>query len=108
MERRCRVCGSDRYVERHHIIPTSVGGTDDPKNIIYLCPTCHRLAHVGRKRTLIIRLDRDLIARLVNVGYTYATIKSVFDRLEREGWTIEGDETESLARLIAEALVGKR
>ena len=29
----------------HHILPKKNGGTDDPSNLTYLCPNCHRLAH---------------------------------------------------------------
>ncbi len=37
----------DGYVERHHVVPRSLGGTDDPGNIVRLTArehfTCHRL-----------------------------------------------------------------
>jgi len=32
--------------ERHHIVPRSIGGTDDPENIISLSPREHYLAHL--------------------------------------------------------------
>lgn len=37
----CAKCGSTEYLEEHHMIPLSLGGTDDPANTIYLCNSCH-------------------------------------------------------------------
>ena len=33
------------YVERHHILPTSLGGTDEPSNLVYLPHRHHYIAH---------------------------------------------------------------
>lgn len=33
------------YVEKHHIVPRSAGGTDDPSNLVYLTAREHFLAH---------------------------------------------------------------
>jgi hypothetical protein len=33
------------YTERHHIIPTCIGGTDDNINLVYLDARCHLLVH---------------------------------------------------------------
>lgn len=42
----CEVCGWQKTTcDRHHIIPLSDGGKDKIKNVIVLCPNCHRLAH---------------------------------------------------------------
>lgn len=42
----CSNCGWDKTVcDVHHIIPKSIGGTDDHSNLTYICPNCHRLAH---------------------------------------------------------------
>ena len=44
---KCQHCGCYTIcIERHHIIPVSEGGTDDPENIEFLCPMCHREAHL--------------------------------------------------------------
>lgn len=39
----------------HHITPRACGGSDDPENIIVLCPNCHALAHYV---TAMSRLQR--------------------------------------------------
>jgi hypothetical protein len=59
----CVACGDDdtSKLEQHHLVPRSVGGSDDPKNLITLCHTCHGLAH-GFKRRNIRRLTADGIA----------------------------------------------
>lgn len=49
----CEGCGtkstfdtkSGPYLEVHHLTRLSDGGADSPKNVIALCPTCHRRAH---------------------------------------------------------------
>jgi hypothetical protein len=33
------------YVERHHILPTSLGGTDEPSNLVHLPHRHHYIAH---------------------------------------------------------------
>lgn len=39
--RKCFVCGIQFGVYPHHILPRDQGGTDDPKNIVYLCENHH-------------------------------------------------------------------
>jgi hypothetical protein len=38
---RCTIC-TEKCFEIHHIIEQSEGGTDDPENLIVLCPNCHQ------------------------------------------------------------------
>ena len=40
-QHRCTIC-SERCFEIHHIVEQSEGGTDDPENLIVLCPNCHQ------------------------------------------------------------------
>ena len=39
----CDVCGENRRVDRCHIIPNHLGGSNQDKNILNLCPTHHAL-----------------------------------------------------------------
>lgn len=58
--RRCELPGCTRrlfkrddgssYVEVHHVVPLSEGGTDTLSNVAALCPSCHREQHSGRNR----------------------------------------------------------
>lgn len=40
-ENHCWRCGCKRSLQRCHIVPKSLGGSDDPSNIIPLCAMCH-------------------------------------------------------------------
>ena len=40
----CHFCGREN-AEYHHIMPLSIGGTNDLNNILPLCPTCHKKVH---------------------------------------------------------------
>ena len=49
-EHECQCCHGkhkDSRLEVHHIIFRSNGGSDDPKNLITLCHTCHAALHRG-------------------------------------------------------------
>lgn len=58
---RCAVCDwfipealgatETRGVHRHHIVPLSCGGPDEPSNLIELCPSHHALVHILWTRT---------------------------------------------------------
>jgi len=57
----CQLCGiasfegkrGNNYVETHHIIPRGMKGHDSPKNIVVVCPTCHRRFDKGSIKTVI-------------------------------------------------------
>ena len=38
---RCWRCGYNKQLERCHIIPDSLGGKDEPSNLVLLCKRCH-------------------------------------------------------------------
>ena len=44
----CFICGFDYkpVLQTHHILPISQLGTNDPDNIICVCPNCHKMIHV--------------------------------------------------------------
>ena len=42
---RCALCDSTKYLQIHHIIKRSQGGSNHPHNLITLCADCHALAH---------------------------------------------------------------
>jgi hypothetical protein len=57
-QRRCRVpgCSHAVYLDIHHIVPRSEGGSNDPENTITICGAHHRANHHGE---LIIELGAD-------------------------------------------------
>lgn len=42
---KCYICGSNKKITEHHIIPTHLGGTDLYYNLSALCESCHRELH---------------------------------------------------------------
>jgi hypothetical protein len=57
---KCEICGEEPfyqkngtpYAETHHILELAKSGLDLPKNMICVCPTCHRILHYGTKEAL--------------------------------------------------------
>lgn len=42
----CQLCGwNESSCDIHHIIPRKDGGSNDTKNLIVVCPNCHRILH---------------------------------------------------------------
>ncbi len=39
----CEICSENRTIDKCHIIPARIGGTKNHPNLVYLCPTHHRL-----------------------------------------------------------------
>ena len=44
----CEICGENRTIDCCHIIPARFGGEFNEENILYLCPTHHRLFDRGK------------------------------------------------------------
>ncbi|QXW27104.1 HNH endonuclease [Acinetobacter johnsonii] len=58
---KCEACGepapfiTDKkfpFLEVHHILPLSKGGTDDIENVAAVCPNCHRRLHYSNDRKI--------------------------------------------------------
>ena len=47
---RCKMCGTTRNLQLDHIIERSDGGTDDIRNLRWLCPKCHKTKTDEAKR----------------------------------------------------------
>ena len=49
-QHRCRVpgCTHATFLDIHHVVPRSEGGSNDPANTITICPAHHRGAHRGK------------------------------------------------------------
>jgi len=42
---RCGNCGSSAHLHVHHIVPLSLGGSNEPTNLRTLCESCHKKMH---------------------------------------------------------------
>jgi 5-methylcytosine-specific restriction endonuclease McrA len=45
----CRVCGSTRDLEVHHVIAAAEGGSTKPENLVVLCREHHLVAEAERR-----------------------------------------------------------
>lgn len=50
---KCEKCGYTGYIELHHIIEVSKGGTFDNDNLMLLCEKCHAEEHGHNKKKYI-------------------------------------------------------
>jgi len=41
----CVACGCMDNLNQHHLVPRSIGGSDDDSNLLTLCGSCHAKAH---------------------------------------------------------------
>lgn len=66
-EAECQSCGAAGLgmVEAHHLIPRTAGGPNHPKNLITLCPDCHKKAH--KRLSEIHQTDPELLDQLREV-----------------------------------------
>ena len=55
----------DPYLESHHVVTLSEGGSDTPDNTAALCPNCHRKLHYGIDRTERTVELRDFLAQQI-------------------------------------------
>jgi ribosomal protein L37E len=73
---RCWRCGYKSSLERCHIIPHSLGGSEEPENLVLLCRRCHREApNVADSRFMWIWL----CATCVPFYDTYWSIRGAFE-----------------------------
>jgi len=42
---KCAICGFNKLVDLHHIVPISKGGSNDSENFVGLCPNHHQMIH---------------------------------------------------------------
>lgn len=105
---RCAVptCRGILALDMHHMDEVSDGGGDDPSNLIALCPTCHRLYHLGT-------ISRDAIyaykAMLVAISRAFdldAVDRLLFlNQCSKDFLVVSGDGLLHFARVIAAGMV---
>lgn len=104
---RCAVptCRNVLALDLHHIWEVSAGGTDDPSNLIALCPYCHNLYHRGT-----IQPDAIYAYKAMLVAITRAFDVEAIDRLlflescPPDFLVVSGDGLLYFARLVAAGL----
>ena len=104
---RCAVptCREILALDMHHIWEVSAGGSDDPSNLISLCPTCHALYHRGT-----IKQESIYVYKAILVAITRAFDVEAIDRLlflescTKDFLVVSGDGLLHFGRLIAAGL----
>ena len=93
--------------DMHHLDPVKDGGSDDPENLLALCPTCHRLYHKGEIpieslrawKMLQLAMNEAFDRRAIDLLLTFDKINHVF---------VSGEGVLQCASLIAAGLVERR
>lgn len=104
---RCAVptCRNILAVDIHHIVEVAEGGSNEPGNLLALCPTCHALFHRGE-------IVRDSIyawkAMLVSLSHAFDTA-TIDDLLflaspPAANLRVSGDGVLKFSRLVATGL----
>lgn len=93
----CAACGSTDNLQYHHLIPRSLGGSDDETNLITLCGGCHAKAHDSKARRWGHKeLTRAAMAKKKARGERVGRIPFGM-RLSADGVHLEEDPTEQAA-----------
>lgn len=80
---RAKIAAIEGYKEKHHILPRSVGGTDEPSNLVYLTAREHYFAHLllakayGGSHWRAIKFMGELKGRKTSKMYSIARLKWV-------------------------------
>lgn len=59
-----KTSGGMPYLETHHLVPLSRGGSDGVRNVIAVCPNCHRRLHHGDDAE---RFREEIVSRLIRL-----------------------------------------
>lgn len=99
------VCREILALDMHHMWEVSAGGSDEPSNLIALCPTCHALYHRG-----VIRQESIYVYKAILTAITRAFDVETVDRLlfleplPVDFLIVTGDGLLHFGRLIAAGL----
>ena len=89
----CVACGDDNpdHLNNHHLVPRSVGGSDDESNLITLCRVCHGKIHgcewSNNHRWLVKRGQREFRAWQKQIREQRAVEqKRRSEKKRKDGW----------------------
>lgn len=103
----CMFCNRGAGIlETHHLIPRRYGGTDDPENIVQICPTCHRILERLYNNALWERLGvNELVAdRREKANMLVDFLGSFRDEEARYTAKVERDRFKAQRRAMAKVL----
>jgi hypothetical protein len=101
-------CRYPLTLDVHHLHYVSEGGSDDPANLLPLCPTCHQEHHAGKIPTDSLRAWKILLLA-INEAFDRRSVDMLLAVFRHECIKrITGDGVLQLAPLIASGLVNVR
>ncbi len=90
----------------HHIWEVQAGGSDDPANLIALCPTCHALYHRGTITAVSIYTYKAMLVAISRAFDVEAVDRLMFlHGCPKDFLVVSGDGLLHFGRLIAAGLV---
>src|SRR4051812_13176210 len=104
---RCAVptCRTILALDLHHIWEVSAGGSDDPSNLIALCPTCHALYHRGTYKQESIYVYKAMLVAITRAFDVEAIDRLLFlESCKPDFLVVSGDGLLHFGRLIAAGL----
>jgi hypothetical protein len=104
---RCAVptCRNILALDMHHMWEVSAGGTDDPSNLIALCPTCHALYHRGTIRQESVYAYKSMLVAITRAFDVAAIDHLLFlESCKKDFLVVSGDGLLHFGRLIAAGL----
>ena len=104
---RCAVptCRNILALDMHHIWEVSGGGSDDPSNLIALCPTCHALYHRGTIKAESIYVYKSMLIAITRAFDVEAIDRLLFlESCKKNFLVVSGDGLLYFSRLIVAGL----
>lgn len=104
---RCAVptCRGILALDLHHICEVEVGGSNDPSNLIALCPTDHALYHRGTISADAIYAYKSMIVAISRAFDVDSVDRLLFlESCERDFLIVSGDGLLHFSRLLAAGL----
>lgn len=104
---RCAVptCRNILALDMHHIWEVSADGSDDPSNLIALCPTCHALYHRGTIKQDSIYVYKSMLVAITGAFDLEAVDRLLFlEMLTQDFVVVSGDGLLHFGRLVAAGL----
>jgi len=106
-------CRTILAIDLHHMVEVSEGGTNDPANLLPLCPTCHALFHRGEIsreaiytwKSALVSLTRAFDAEALDLLLFLRKVPPPSGNFQ---FAVSGDGVLRFARLIAADLVSFR
>ena len=92
----CVACGTTDHICQHHLVPRSLGGSDDEINLMTLCGSCHAKIHQVQANWRHGELTRRAMQRKKARGERTGSIPYGY-RLANDGKTLTPDDTERTA-----------